>query len=45
MNYTDYDDLLRVHNVRAISIDSKGNKWLGTTYGIVKLEDQGINGP
>lgn len=28
-----------LHNVRAIDIDSKGNIWLGTTYGFIKLEE------
>jgi len=29
----------KVYNCRAIAIDSKGNKWIGTSSGVIKLED------
>lgn len=42
-NWINYSSVNRteskVYNCRAIAIDSKGNKWIGTSYGVIKLED------
>jgi len=40
INYTSVKEMQdKVYNVRAIAIDSRGDKWLGTSFGVIKLED------
>lgn len=40
INYASVKEgIYNVSNVRAITIDSKGDKWLGTSDGAIKLED------